>query len=107
MSKARNKKVTLNQLNNHTTTNKRQAMKDLKMLDFDELQFRNAAQRRFYNTISKKDITFCIGPAGVGKTYLSVHRALRELGDKKSHIDGIELSIIFIVNERLTKEELI
>jgi len=89
MSKARNKKVTLNQLNNHTTTNKRQAMKDLKMLDFDELQFRNAAQRRFYNTISKKDITFCIGPAGVGKTYLSVHRALRELGDKKSHIDGI------------------
>ena len=38
MSKARNKKVTLNQLNNHTTTNKRQAMKDLKMLNFDELQ---------------------------------------------------------------------
>ena len=50
MSKARNKKVTLNQLNNHTTTNKRQAMKDLKMLNFDELVYRNAAQKRFYNT---------------------------------------------------------
>ena len=89
MSKARNKKVTLNQLNNHTTTNKRQAMKDLKMLNFDELQYRTTAQKRFYKTISKKDITFCIGPAGVGKTYLSVHRALRELGDKDNFIDGI------------------
>ena len=83
MSKARNKKVTLNQLNNHITTNKRQAMKDLKMLNFDVLEYRNAAQKRFYNTLIKKDITFCIGPAGCGKTYLSVHKALRELGDKK------------------------
>ena len=66
MSKARNKKVTLNQLNNHTTTNKRQAMKDLKMLNFDELVYRKAAQKRFYNTLTKKDITFCIGPAGCG-----------------------------------------
>ncbi len=37
----------------------------------------------------QKDITFGIGPAGCGKTYLSVHRALRELGDKDSTIDGI------------------
>jgi phosphate starvation-inducible PhoH-like protein len=59
------------------------------MLNFDELMYKNTAQKRFYNTISKKDITFCIGPAGVGKTYLSVHRALRELGDKDSKIDGI------------------
>ena len=91
MSKSRSsqKKVTLSELNNHTVNNKRQALKDLKMLDFDELQFKNSAQKRFYNTISKKDITFCIGPAGCGKTYLSVHRALRELGDKESKIDGI------------------
>jgi len=59
------------------------------MLNFDELEYRTAAQKRFYNTISKKDITFCIGPAGCGKTFLSVHKALRELGDKDSHIDGI------------------
>ena len=91
MSKSRNstKKVSLSDLNNHTISNKRQALKDLKMLDFDELQFKNAAQKRFYKTISKKDITFGIGPAGCGKTYLSVHRALRELGDKNNHIDGI------------------
>tara|TARA_B100002019_G_scaffold68019_1_gene58586 strand:+ start:1714 stop:2568 length:855 start_codon:yes stop_codon:yes gene_type:complete len=91
MSKNKNsqKKVTLSELNNHTVNNKRQALKDLKMLNFDDIQYKNPAQKRFYKTISNKDITFCIGPAGCGKTYLSVHRALRELGDKDSPIDGI------------------
>ena len=87
--KSSQKKVSLSELNNHTTTNKRQALKDLNKLNFDELQYKNPAQRRFYKTISDKDITFGIGPAGCGKTYLSVHRALRELGDKDSKIDGI------------------
>jgi len=92
MSKTRssqNKKVSISQLNNHIIHNKRQALKDLMKLNFDEIQFKNPAQKRFYNTISKKDVTFCIGPAGVGKTYLSVHAALRELGNKDSKIDGI------------------
>ena len=88
-SKSSQKKVSLSELNNHSINNKRQALKDLKMLNFDELQFKNPAQKRFYKTISTKDITFGIGPAGCGKTYLSVHRALRELGDKDNHIDGI------------------
>ena len=91
MSKSRNsqKKVTLSELNNHATNNKRQALKDLSKLNFDEIMFKTPAQKRFYNTISKKDLTFCIGPAGCGKTYLSVHNALRALGDKESPIDGI------------------
>jgi phosphate starvation-inducible PhoH-like protein len=88
-TKSSQKKVSLSELNNHTTTNKRQALKDLSKLNFDELMYKNPAQRRFYKTISSKDITFGIGPAGCGKTYLSVHRALRELGDKQSKIDGI------------------
>ena len=88
-TKSSQKKVSLSELNNHSTNNKRQAMKDLKMLNFDDLQYKNSAQKRFYTTISKKDITFCIGPAGCGKTFLSVHRALRELGDKNNSIDGI------------------
>jgi len=83
------KKVSLHDLNNHAITNKRQALKDLKMLNFDDLVYKNPAQRRFYKTISDKDITFGIGPAGCGKTFLSVHRALRELGDKNNSIDGI------------------
>ena len=88
-TKVTQKKVSLSDLNNHNVSNKRQALKDLKMLNFDELQFKNPAQKRFYKTISSKDITFGIGPAGCGKTYLSVHRALRELGNKDSKIDGI------------------
>ena len=87
--KSSQKKVSLSELNNHSITNKRQALKDLSKLNFDELQYKNPAQRRFYKTISTKDITFGIGPAGCGKTYLSVHRALRELGNKDSKIDGI------------------
>ena len=87
--KSSQKKVTLSQMADHEVNNKRQALKDLKKLNFDDLQFKNPAQRRFYKTISKKDITFGIGPAGCGKTYLSVHRALKELGDKESKIDGI------------------
>ena len=83
------KKVSLSELNNHNVSNKRQALKDLKLLNFDELTYKNTAQKRFYETVSKKDITFCIGPAGCGKTYLSVHKALRELGDKQSPVDGI------------------
>ena len=83
------KKVSLSELNNHAITNKRQALKDLKMLNFDDIQYKNPAQKRFYKTISSIDITFGIGPAGCGKTYLSVHKALRELGNKDSKIDGI------------------
>ena len=72
MSKTRSsqKKVTLSELNNHATNNKRQALKDLNKLNFDEIMFKTPAQKRFYNTIAKKDLTFCIGPAGCGKTYL-------------------------------------
>ena len=88
-TKSSQKKVSLSELNNHSTTNKRQALKDLNKLNFNELQYKNPAQKRFYKTISDKDITFGIGPAGCGKTYLSVHRALRELGNKDSKIDGI------------------
>tara|TARA_Y100000034_G_scaffold114100_1_gene149821 strand:- start:334 stop:1215 length:882 start_codon:yes stop_codon:yes gene_type:complete len=84
------KKLTLDELNpSHAISNKRQVLKDLKVLDFDTIKFKNSAQKRFYKTISNKDITFCIGPAGCGKTYLSVHKALRELGDKDNRINGI------------------
>ena len=56
MSKGnRAKKVSLESLKNHNVSNKRQAMKDIKMLNFDELQYKNPAKKRFYKNISKKD----------------------------------------------------
>ena len=72
----------------HDIRNKRQALKELKNKDWS-IKFRNRNQKRFYDMIEKKDITFCTGPAGCGKTYLSVHYALKALGDKDTPYDGI------------------
>ena len=72
----------------HDIRNKRQALKELKNKDWT-IQFRNRNQKRFYDMVEKKDITFCTGPAGCGKTYLSVHYALKALADKeKLHREG-------------------
>ena len=46
-SKVTQKKVSLSELNNHNITNKRQALKDLKMLNFNDIQFKTPAQKRF------------------------------------------------------------
>ena len=72
----------------HDIRNKRQALKELKNKDWS-IKFRNRNQKRFYNMVEKKDITFCTGPAGCGKTYLSVHYALKALADKETPYDGI------------------
>jgi phosphate starvation-inducible protein PhoH and related proteins len=72
----------------HDIKNRRQALKELKNKDWT-IQFRNRNQKRFYDMIEKKDITFCTGPAGCGKTYLSVHYALKALADKDTPYDGI------------------
>jgi len=72
----------------HDIKNRRQALKELKNKDWT-IKFRNRNQKRFYDMIEKKDITFCTGPAGCGKTYLSVHYALKALADKDTPYDGI------------------
>ena len=74
MSKVRNsnKKVTLSELNNHTISNKRQALKDLKMLNFDDIQFKTPAQRRFYNTIS----TSVIGNYRISYKYVILYNSI-------------------------------
>ena len=72
----------------HDIKNRRQALKELKNKDWT-IKFRNRNQKRFYDMIGKKDITFCTGPAGCGKTYLSVHYALKALADKATPYDGI------------------
>ena len=57
MSKSRssqNKKVSISQLNNHTVHNKRQALKDLKQLNFDEMEFKNQHKRDSITLFLKK-----------------------------------------------------
>ncbi|MDI6861567.1 MAG: PhoH family protein [Caldisericia bacterium] len=40
-------------------------------------------QKKYIEMIRKKDLVFCIGPAGSGKTYLAIASALAYLFDKK------------------------
>ena len=44
---------------------------------------KTAGQRRYIEAISKSPITFGIGPAGTGKTYLAVAMAIMSLKNKR------------------------
>jgi phosphate starvation-inducible PhoH-like protein len=44
-----------------------------------KVQFRNDSQRQYWETIDNHEITLCIGPAGTGKSYLSILKALQML----------------------------
>ncbi|MCK5608029.1 PhoH family protein, partial [Candidatus Pacearchaeota archaeon] len=72
------------------TTNKRQVLSQLKKMDW-KLEFKTDKQKEFYDEIGCHDITLCIGPAGTGKTYVSIHYALEQLANPKNSIDGIVL----------------
>ena len=63
-------------------SNKRQALSQLKRIKWN-LDFRSDNQHHFWKTIDSNDITFCAGPAGCGKTFLSVYYALQMLAQKK------------------------
>ncbi len=45
----------------------------------EEVRAKTFRQRQYIDYISKRDLTFCIGPAGTGKTFLAVVVAVREL----------------------------
>ena len=53
------------------------------------IEFKNKNQAKFYDSINSNTITFCIGPAGCGKTYVATYWALQNLADKNSSYDGI------------------
>jgi phosphate starvation-inducible PhoH-like protein len=44
---------------------------------------RTEGQKRYVEALRHSDVTFCIGPAGTGKTYLAVAMAVRMLRDGK------------------------
>ncbi|QLE54197.1 PhoH family protein [Nostoc sp. TCL26-01] len=45
----------------------------------DEVRAKTFRQRQYIEAIRKRDLTFCIGPAGTGKTYLAVVVAIQAL----------------------------
>ena len=57
----------------------------------------------FYETMEKRAITLCTGPAGTGKSFISIFYALQALADKDNSYDGIILCrpLIPIDNESI------
>ena len=68
---------------NQPCENKRQALSQIKRIDWRSLEFRTPNQKTFYHTISRNDVTFSVGPAGCGKTFLATHYALKNLAKGK------------------------
>jgi len=81
--------------------NKRQALSQIKRIDWSDLEFRTPNQKRFYTTISRNDVTFSIGPAGCGKTYLATHYALKNLAKGKYKKLVITKPLVEVDGERM------
>ena len=75
-------------VSNQECANHRQAMSQLRRIKWD-IEFKNRNQESFYDAINSNTITFCIGPAGCGKTFIATYWALQNLADKKNNYDGI------------------
>ena len=73
---------------NQECSNHRQAMSQLRRIKWD-IEFKNHNQENFYDSINSNTITFCIGPAGCGKTFIATYWALKNLADKTNNYDGI------------------
>lgn len=50
---------------------------------------KNKKQKDFFNLILDKEITICSGPAGTGKSYISIYHALKLLQEKNNPYDKI------------------
>ena len=75
-------------VSNQECSNHRQAMSQLRRIKW-EIDFKNHNQSNFYDTIESNTISFCIRPAGCGKTYIATYWALKNLADKNNNYDGI------------------
>lgn len=52
-------------------------------------KFLTANQKKYYNTLLENEITICSGPAGTGKSYISMKAAIDLLSDPKTPYEKI------------------
>lgn len=64
------------------------------------IKCKNQKQKEFLDLIDKNEITICIGESGVGKSYLSIAKALELLKDTNNNYDKI-----FIITPIIESEE--
>ena len=88
MSRKRKVETITKVVSNQECSNHRQAMAQIKRIKWN-IEFKNKNQAKFYDSINSNTITFCIGPAGCGKTYVATYWALQNLADMNSCYDGI------------------
>lgn len=63
------------------------------------LKCKNQKQKEFIRTIDENEITICIGDSGVGKSYLSIAKALELLRDGKNGYEKIYIITPIIESE--------
>ena len=98
----RSKVKTVTQVkSNQPCENKRQALSQIKRIDWSSLDFRTLNQKSFYRTIGRNDVTFCVGPAGCGKTYLATHYALKNLSQGKYENMVITKPLVEVDGEKM------
>ena len=98
----RSKVKTVTQVkSNQTCENKRQALSQIKRIDWSSIDFRTKNQKSFYRTIGRNDVTFCVGPAGCGKTYLATHYSLKNLARGKYSNMVITKPLVEVDGERM------
>ena len=98
----RSKVKTVTQVkSNQPCENKRQALSQIKRIDWGSLDFRTLNQKSFYRTIGRNDVTFCVGPAGCGKTYLATHYALKNLAQGKYENMVITKPLVEVDGEKM------
>jgi len=98
----KNKVKTVTQVkSNQPCENKRQALSQIKRIDWRSLEFRTPNQKSFYHTISRNDVTFSVGPAGCGKTFLATHYALKNLAKGKYDKMVITKPLVEVDGERM------
>ena len=86
---------------NQTCENKRQALSQIKRINWKSLDFRTKNQKSFYQTIGRNDVSFCVGPAGCGKTYLATYYALKNLAEGKYENMIITKPLVEVDGEKL------
>ena len=86
---------------NQTCENKRQALSQIKRINWKSLDFRTKNQKSFYQTIGRNDVSFCVGPAGCGKTYLATYYALKNLAQGKYENMIITKPLVEVDGEKL------
>jgi|TARA_B100000035_G_scaffold271757_1_gene246765 phosphate starvation-inducible PhoH-like protein len=88
MSRKRKVETITKVVSNQECANHRQALSQMKRIKWD-FKAKTRNQQKFWDNIDTNTITFCVGPAGCGKTYVATYWALQSIADKNSNFDGI------------------